>query len=677
MAEQKIGASTSRAYELPWQYESRIATHHLGSQKYSTSCRALGELVANALDAGAALVDIELTENQLGAIDRVSVCDNGAGMSPADLKSRFVVVGVVPASTGDANRLGRLGVGRLAVHRIGSLSKWTTVAAVSGKKVQSTFTLRTDTSGPLKIVEEDVGPDSPTGTTIEIYNILDTGKERLTTGRIANDLLAQYCSYLLGHPNRRIRVCGEALDVQALIMSRENEVLPASKKVPTEAVLNHLLLRRTVDQSRFPHQVIFSAKGRTVNSHQPEEPLPPQYLGIIECPYLDSIVTSNRELVIEMDEGFASLKEAALGRITEYAKRARAQRKRTFIEQARQEEYYPYRHTSGDPVVSVEQAVYDVALEKIDENANLGNMTRKQQEIVFKLLKRSLENEDLLQVLQEVAKLSDEDVERFRKVLARTTLESIIKLSSEVTNRLTFLDLLHATVYDSEAKKVKERSQLHKIIDPHCWIFGTKFHLATSDKSFREVIRRHRQTAGLPVVDDEMLNAVKGVSDIPDLFMASTRDFPLSPQHHHLLVELKAPNVGLGRKEVEQIRRYADTVLESHEFDKTSTRWDIFLVSSRCSKEIERDRNQKDKPHGVLYEWDNMTLWALEWSEIITNARSEMQLVREHLKRKSEELTISDYLKENFPEILENMTKVVEKDVPLAAVPPLRDGTTG
>ena len=44
--------------------------------------------------------------------------------------------------------------------------------------------------------------------------------------------------------------------------------------------------------------------------------------------------------------------------------------------------------------------------------------------------------------------------------------------------------------------------------------------------------------------------------------------------------------------------------------------------------------------------------WALEWSEIETRAREEMQLVRDHLKLKSEELTVSDYLRENFPEIL-------------------------
>jgi hypothetical protein len=47
-----------------------------------------------------------------------------------------------------------------------------------------------------------------------------------------------------------------------------------------------------------------------------------------------------------------------------------------------------------------------------------------------------------------------------------------------------------------------------------------------------------------------------------------------------------------------------------------------------------------------------MTVWAFEWSEIISNAKNEMQLVREHLQRKSSELTVSDYLQKNFPEIL-------------------------
>jgi len=650
--EQQDGLPSSRTYKLSWSYEDRVATQHLGSHKYSTSTRAIGELVANAFDAEASLVDIELVENPLGGIEKVAILDNGLGISPLELKKRFVVVGVAPSAASDSARLGRLGVGRLAVHRVGTLSKWTTTARVGDKTIESRFTLRTNEGRKLEVEEVEVAKTSPTGTSIEIFNVLDD--KGLTAAKVTADLLSQYCSFLLGHSNKRIRVCGELLDVQALIERRENEKIEASDGIP-ESILSHLLLRRSVDQSKFPNQVIFSAKGRTVASAQPSDVPSPQYLGIVECPHLDSLVTSNRELLMEMDDGFAALKNAVLDRVGAYAQRFRSERRRSFIEVAREEVYYPYRNAKDDPIAGVEQAVYDVALERINEAAHLGTMSRRQQELVFKLLKRSLENESLLEVLQEVAKLSDEDIEKFRRVLAKTTLESIIKLSSEVTNRLVFLDLLHALVYGDGAKSVKERAQLHRIIDPHCWMFGPTFHLATSDKSFREVVRQHRKKAGLPEVDDKALENISGLSDIPDLFLAATRDFPVEPKHHHLLVELKAPGVSLGRTEVEQIRRYADTILESHQFDRTSTRWDIVLVSSRCTREIERDRNQKDKPHGVVYEWENMTLWALEWSELISNARSEMQLVRDHLKRKSEELTISEYLRETFPDVLDSL----------------------
>jgi hypothetical protein len=53
-----------------------------------------------------------------------------------------------------------------------------------------------------------------------------------------------------------------------------------------------------------------------------------------------------------------------------------------------------------------------------------------------------------------------------------------------------------------------------------------------------------------------------------------------------------------------------------------------------------------------------MTVWAFNWSEIITNAKEEMTLVSQHLEKKSQELSVSDYLKENYPEIFESLNNV-------------------
>jgi hypothetical protein len=657
MSEQPL---PSRSYVLTWQFEGRVATQHLGSQKYTTSSKAIAELVANSLDAGATRVEIDLRENDLGGLDSIVISDNGTGIAPETLRDRFRIVGVLPTS-GQEHRLGRLGVGRLAVHRIGDLSKWTTTSTTAQGKITSTFTLSAnDTGGKLKINEVLCESAVSTGTMIEIFNLRDSGKDRLTSLKLSNDLSAQYCSFLLGNPGRQIMVCGEAIDVTTMVDSRELELIPASETLTSDASLTHLLLKRAVDHSRFPDQVLFAAKGRTITTIQPDDVPANNYLGLVDCEYLDSIVSSNRELLIEIDEGFSTLRTLALQKVETFGKGLRSRQKTTFIEHARRQEYYPYRVPNDDPIKNIEQAIYDVALERINEGTNLGGMTKKQQELVFRMLRRSLHNEDLLEVLQEVAKLSDEDVQRFRKVLERTTLESIIRLSSEVSGRLSFLDIMDQLIYGQVGKVLKERRHLHKILDPHCWIFGAKFHLATSDQSFREIIRQHRKEAGLTDVDDEEIKNVSGVEDIPDLFLASSRHYPIEPKHHHLLVELKAPSKHLGRAEVEQIRRYAEIIMDSHQFDKHTTRWDLFLVSACATKEIDRDRKQKDLPYGRMYTFDNMDVWAFEWSEIISNARTEMQLVNDQLKRKSQELTVSDYLKENFPEILADLSERIK-----------------
>lgn len=664
-------AAAKASYELEWKFSDRLITEHLGCLKYSSSTKALRELVANSLDANATWIKIDLKHNELGEPEILIVADNGRGISPRVLRERFRLVGAdSDGISHNLGRLGRFGVGRLAVHRIGTVSVWTTVSDSEEGRLRCTFKL-TEKREPLKIDQEPVAADTPTGTTIEIFNLRDKDKEKLTPTAISGDLLSHYCSYLLANAGREIFVQGDRLNVDDLIARREPDSIPASAAVPGGAKLQHLFLHKPLDQSRFPAQMIFSAKGRTVAAAPLETPPSPNYLGIIECIHLDSMLTANRDLLIEMDKGFSELKKAALERIESYGERYRVERKHGFIQRARQQDYYPYRSASSDPVQGAKQALYDVVLEKVNDNANVEGMTKRQQEVVFRLLKRALENENVLEVLHEVAKLSDADFDKFRNLLERTTLDSILKLSSEVSHRLDFLDVLHKLIYGDVRKHLKERTQLHRILEPDCWVFGPQFHLAASDQSFREVVRQHRKKAGLPDVDDAAVVEINGVEDIPDLFLAATRDYPLMPKHHHVIVELKAPSVSLGRKEVEQVRRYADTILDSHEFEKINTRWDIFLVSGRCTGEIERDRKQEALPHGLLWRWTGMSVWAFEWSEIITRAREEMQLVKDHLQRKSSELTVSEYLRENFPDILNVLSGRLGSDLAPKAESPL------
>jgi hypothetical protein len=64
-------------FDVRLQFAPRLIAEHFGRHKYSTTTKALGELVANAFDAGARLVDVMVHENDLGGIDSIVVWDIG------------------------------------------------------------------------------------------------------------------------------------------------------------------------------------------------------------------------------------------------------------------------------------------------------------------------------------------------------------------------------------------------------------------------------------------------------------------------------------------------------------------------------------------------------------------------------------------------------------------------
>ena len=67
---------------------------HLGLQMYSTLPPVIGELVANAWDANATRVQIQIPDRPLGPhASEVIISDNGVGMSDADVRAKYVAIG--------------------------------------------------------------------------------------------------------------------------------------------------------------------------------------------------------------------------------------------------------------------------------------------------------------------------------------------------------------------------------------------------------------------------------------------------------------------------------------------------------------------------------------------------------------------------------------------------------
>jgi Histidine kinase-, DNA gyrase B-, and HSP90-like ATPase len=648
-------SSSVRRFALSIKTSPRVLTEHLGRQKYATPAKAIAELIMNGFDADAKLVQVDLNRNALGLIvDRIVVTDNGAGMTEWDLKERFQTVGVQAKSDGKS-RLGQFGVGRMAVFRLGSRSQWRTVSLVGDVKTEFSFQLDSSSPDEFPVEARTVSARTPTGTTIVIEGLLDEQTLRLTDKQLSWDLFSEFASYLFAWTKKHLQINGELIELADRVIQRNVEELGSEQtRVSGITTLEHLLLKAPVHGSRVPEQLILTAKGVAVERLSLSNPPAPNYLALVSSPYLDKLVGENRAAFINMDGGMVGLKKAVDEQIEVFGEKYRRETAEEFIDRARQKEFYPFHGEPQNAVTRVEQTLYDSILTLVNDAVNVENLGAKQQRLIFNLLHRALRDEDLLQVLNKVAGLSADDIAQFRELLERTTLQSIIRLSSEVTERLTFLDVLKDVVYGEGAVGLRERSELHKILEPNCWIFGPQYHLATSDKAFRKVIARQRLDAGLDPVPEDVISAVVGIDQVPDLFLAAHRDYHVSDghRHEHLMIEIKRPTQKISPKVVSQGESYASVLNACSEFDPTRTEWDLFLVSGEIEDNVVNLKRRKaDRPFGHIDTMGNVRLWAFTWGEIIEAARDEMRMVRDKLEMKSLELSSSEYLQKHYPKV--------------------------
>ena len=104
--------------------------NHLGINLYSNIPAVLSETVANAWDADAELVEINIEEEK----KTITVTDNGHGMTEADLNDKFLNVGYMRRENGEATTpkhkrkvMGRKGIGKLSLFSIANTIEVQTV----------------------------------------------------------------------------------------------------------------------------------------------------------------------------------------------------------------------------------------------------------------------------------------------------------------------------------------------------------------------------------------------------------------------------------------------------------------------------------------------------------------------------------------------------------------------
>ena len=362
----------------------------------------------------------------------------------------------------------------------------------------------------------------------------------------------------------------------------------------------------------------------------------------IESDFLNSDLFRNLDIELLGEEETRNFKEQIKITINDFFK-ARNEKFKKFIVSLEQDKSYPYKDES--PASKAQEIIFKKAAYLIEEEHGLIKKNDKIRTFLYPLLDRSISNGDIEYIFKKILKMSNDGVEKFRSLLDKTEIEDVIHFANLVADKLEFLNFLHELAYGQISGFLRERSQLHKILENELWIFGESYNATPhlwSDKKIGNILKelRDKHFDYKPTEEDGNLIELEGnPDDITDLFFMNEKVND-SDEREIMVVELKAPKCSISEKELNQIDRYAFTIEEHAGLPTEKVKYKLLLISSKLTKYTKskvKSRRENFPDHPFLYDRKiekNIEVYVMEWSELIEQNKRKLGYLSNQLKVK-------------------------------------------
>lgn len=625
----------------------------------------LCELIWNAFDEDAELVEITVEMNDLGGLDVITVEDDGNGFTRERAETAFATVGDswkrMPGTLSTRKKRpvhGKHGRGRYAAFGLGKSVQWrsTATAIEDGEMAQVTV------SGSASDLQHmDIGTGAAerdtTGTRVRIGMVTEDAQADFDQpDTLRTQVLTEFALHLERFSDFSIVFLGDQVDASSAIDSREviPLTLPQTLEGPAELTIIEWKLS---DVER--RMYLCSTEGSIVDEIPPGIQAP----GAEFTAYLkwDGFHAGDL-LTLEGDTESPAGQVIATGRdaLRDHLAKSSRRREAETVSRWKAEGVYPYR---GEPKDSVEGATRDVfnvvamaAARTVEESKS-----PRAKALSLSLLKQTLETdpESLLPIMHEVAKLPASRIEELQEILRRTTLAHLIQVGKEVGNRVEFLNGLGAILFEKQYKRrLLERRQLHRILAHETWLFGEEWSLTGDDDSLDIVLKKYRAKLGnLAELTSDKTNPEApvrredGSIAIPDLVLGRTLETNAETTTH-LVVELKRPNHPLDLDDLNQISSYASAIVNDERFNRPNVTWDFWLVGNETNREADERRTQEGLPLGLAHNGKKYKIWVKTWSEVIGAAEHRLKFVQRSLQFESTRDTGLAHMRERYAEYL-------------------------
>lgn len=624
---------------------------------------AVAELVWNAVDADADRVDVVLHDDPLGELTAIVVADDGHGMPYADAESLFSRLGGSWKRGGKRSRLrkrllhGQYGGGRFRAFGLGGVVDWDVTYADPEGLLQYRLSMLKDTLRRVEIGEEMPAPSGGhAGVTVRISE-LERDFRSLRSDGVVQELAQVFALYLRQYPEILIYFDGQKIDPTTAIDRAESYHLPAIEAEGESFEVSVEIVEWTMQAER---RVFFcDAAGFPLDSSSPGIQAPGfSFTAYLKSDYFGKLLAENMLEIAELDPATASAMAAAKDVMRDHFRRRASERAAGLVEQWQRENVYPYREPPQTEMEKVERQVFNVVALNINHFLpTFEDSDEKSKRFQLRLLRHAVEHApaDLSRIITEVLELPQEKRQELASLLDRTTLAHIIGASKIITDRLEFLQGLETLVFDPDLKhKVRERTQLHRILAENAWIFGEQYHLSVDDQSLTEVLKQHIAAQGREIDIDDIVTRPDGRRGIVDLMFSRNIQLAGSEEREHLIVELKRPDVAIKADTITQIESYAFAVAGDARFHDVPAKWVFWAVSGEMDDHARRKVNERDRPRGMLHRSDDpsITIWVKTWSQVISDCRARLRFFSEKLNYAPDRDASIAHLKAAYPKYL-------------------------
>jgi len=648
--------------------------------KYTDTFIALKELLNNSIQAKAKNINlqIEYTEDLLckSSIKQIEVFDDGHGVSYSDFDKKILEIGTTAKEKGQ-------GIGRFSSFQIGELMHIETVGYDDTKKLFSKTSLSIDTTdfqdAQLEQTEFKVDYEYYTKKVSTYYKVViqnlyhniqqKTARRNLITlnylqQNIRQSIFENY-PFEIFHDKVKFLVNGEEIKRDDFLIGLPvKKAIDYTDKKGTSHVVKFYFynikspLKKVKVFFQIDNSGIKSVAHEYTYSSDWYTPDLGTWFIYIESDFLNSDLFRNLDIESLGEEETKNLKEQIKITINDFFK-ARNEKFKKFIVSLEQDKSYPYRDES--PASKAQEIIFKKAAYLIEEEHGLIKKNDKIRTFLYPLLDRSISNGDIEYIFKKILKLSNDGVEKFRSLLDKTEIEDVIHFANLVAVKLEFLNFIHELAYGQISGFLRERSQLHKILENELWIFGESYNATPhlwSDKKIGNILKelRDKHFDYKPTEEDGNLIELDGnPDDITDLFFMNEKVND-SDEREIMVVELKAPKCSISEKELNQIDRYAFTIEEHAGLPSEKVKYKLLLISSKLTKYTKskvKSRRESFPDHPFLYDRKiekNIEVYVMEWSELIEQNKRKLGYLSNQLKVKDK--SVNEKFETQYSELI-------------------------